>query len=116
METEVIKKEPYLNEEQRRLYVASESKFLGRGGKRLIERELGLSHNTINRGIAELSSSEPFPVTDSQSRQRKEGGGRKKSINQEIWEKIETFIMPPTRGEPESPLQWVSKSLFHNNS
>ena len=43
----------YLNESQTRLYVASEAKALGRGGKRLIEKELGISHNTINKGIAE---------------------------------------------------------------
>jgi hypothetical protein len=43
---------PHLNEEQRRLYVASEARALGRGGKRLIEKELGVSHNTINSGIA----------------------------------------------------------------
>ena len=102
---------PYLNESQRRLYVSSEAKFLGRGGKRLIEKELGISHNTINRGIFELAASPPAIVKESLSRQRKEGGGRKKSITEEVWERIETFIKPHTRGEPQSPLQWVSKSL-----
>ncbi|MDD4433763.1 MAG: hypothetical protein PHN48_08690 [Parabacteroides sp.] len=37
-----------MNEEQTRLYVASEAKALGRGVKGLIEKELGISHNTIN--------------------------------------------------------------------
>jgi len=117
MKAEVIKKMkafmPYLNEEQRRLYAASEAKCLGRGGKRLIEKELGISHNTINQGIAELESSNPAIVGNTQSRQRKEGGGRKKTINRSVWEQIEKFILPHTRGEPESPLQWVSKSLRH---
>jgi hypothetical protein len=44
MKSEVIEKMrsfiPYLNEDQRRLYVASECKAPGRGGKRLIEKEL----------------------------------------------------------------------------
>jgi hypothetical protein len=116
MEAEVIIEKmrvflPYLNEAQRRLYAASESQALGRGGKRLIEKELGISHNTINQGIVELNSSNSSVVPKSKSRQRKEGGGRKKSIGEAIWEKIETFIMPYTRGEPESPLLWVSKSL-----
>ena len=102
---------PYLNEEQRRLYAASEAKALGRGGKRLIEKELGISHNTINSGISDLASSTKALVISSPSKQRKEGGGRKKTINQEVWEKIEEFILPHTRGEPQSPLQWVSKSL-----
>ena len=99
---------PVLNEEQRRLYAASEANALGRGGKRLIERELGISHNTINRGIAELESLKNVSVDVQSSKQRKEGGGRKKTITQEIWDQIETFIMPH---KPESPLQWVSKSL-----
>jgi hypothetical protein len=102
---------PYLNEELRRMYVASEAQAIGRGGKRLIEKELGISHNTINRGIADLSSSDRAIVINQQSRQRKEGGGRKKTINDFIWEKINDFIKPHTRGEPESSLQWVSKSL-----
>ena len=43
MESEVIIEKmrvfmPYLNEKQRRLYVASESKALGRGGKILINK------------------------------------------------------------------------------
>jgi hypothetical protein len=115
MKAEVIKKMqafmPYLNEVQTRLYIASEAKALGRGGKRLIEKELGISHNTINRGIIELETSLPAIFSGSQSRQRKEGGGRKKSITANVWEQIEAFIMPHTRGEPESSLQWVSKSL-----
>jgi len=102
---------PCLNEEQRRLYVASEAKALGRGGKRLIERELGISHNTINKGTQELESGNASVSKAEKRRQRKEGGGRKQAITQEVWERIESFIMPHTRGEPESPLQWVSKSL-----
>jgi transposase len=115
--SDVIKKMkafmPYLNEEQLRLYAASEATFLGRGGKRIIEKELGISHNTINRGISELESPNSPVFSSTPSRQRKEGGGRKKSITQAVWEQIEAFINPHTRGEPESPLQWVSKSLRH---
>jgi hypothetical protein len=117
MKEEVIKKMkafmPYLNEKQRRLYVASEVQVLGRGGKRLIEKELGISHNTINKGITEFDSSTPSIVEGHSSRQRKEGGGRKKTITEEVWKQIESFIIPHTRGEPQSPLQWVSKSLRH---
>jgi transposase len=102
---------PYLNEEQLRLYAASEAKALGHGGKRLIEKELGISHNTINRGIAELESSNPAMVKSPQTKQRKEGGGRKRTVNESVWKQIESFIMPHTRGEPQSPLQWISKSL-----
>jgi len=79
---------PYLNESQRRLYIASEAKSLGRGGKRLIERELGISHNTINRGIAELASSVSSSDNAPSAKQRNKGGGRKKTITEDIWEQI----------------------------
>ena len=101
----------YLNESQIRLYAASEAKALGRGGIRFIERGLGISHNTINKGIAELESPTPVASPSQVQRQRKEGGGRKKAIDDPIWKEIEAFINPHTRGEPESSLQWISKSL-----
>jgi len=47
---------------------------------------------------------------------RKQGGGRKKKITDHVWHKIEGFISPHTRGEPESALQWVSKSLSNIES
>ena len=102
---------PFLNEEQCRLYVASEVQALGRGVKTLINRELGISRTTINSGIADLKTSDPAQVRNPLSRQRKKGGGRKRTINDQVWKKIETFVMPHSRGEPTSPLQWVSKSL-----
>jgi len=102
---------PYLNETQKRIYLASEALCLGRGGKTLLEKELDVSHNTINKGIKELQS--PVSTSDlaKTKRQRKKGGGRKRSITKTIWEKIKQYIEPYTRGEPESPLLWVSKSL-----
>lgn len=100
---------PHLNEQQKRLYLASEIEYLGRGGKTKIGKMLGVSHNTINRGIRELKASVKTSTTT--HRIRKEGGGRKKKITDNVWQKIEGFISPHTRGEPESALQWVSKSL-----
>ena len=99
---------PLLNEEQRRIYLATESIYLGRGGKAKIEKLIGVSHNTINKGLKEMKTGKP---AISNERIRNVGGGRKKKITAEIWEKIKAFIEPHTRGEPESPLQWVSKSL-----
>ena len=98
---------PYLDEGQKRVYLASEANHLGRGGKAKIERLTGVSHNTLNRGLKELDSGR----ATADGRIRREGGGRKRKIGPEIWEKIEAFIEPHSRGEPESPLQWVSKSL-----
>ena len=109
---EIIKKIrlvlPYMNEAQKRIYLASEALYMGRGGKTLLEKELGVSHNTINSGIKELTSGKELSLT---SGLRKKGGGRKLKIDNTVWERIKEFIEPHSRGEPESPLQWVSKSL-----
>ena len=99
---------PLLNEEQKRVYLATETIYLGRGGKAKLEKLIGVSHNTINKGLRELKTGAPIV---SIGRIRKEGGGRKKKITAELWKRIGAFIEPHTRGEPESPLQWVSKSL-----
>jgi len=101
---------PYLNEDQKRVYLATEANHLGRGGKSKIEKLVGVSHNTINKGLKELAEGVGI-VAKSNRKIRKEGGGRQKGITPEIWEKIEAFIEPHKRGEPQSPLQWTSKSL-----
>lgn len=101
---------PYLDEAQKRIYLATETNYLGRGGKTKIERLIGVSHNTINKGQKELAAGSALGG-GAGKRIRKEGGGRKKKITSAIWKDIEAFIEPHERGEPESPLQWVSKSL-----
>ncbi len=98
-----------LNEAQKRIYLASEIEYLGRGSKALIERGIGISHNTLNKGISEMKAGKLNATSASQ--QRKKGGGRKSKISDDIWQKIKSFIEPHIRGEPESPLLWVSKSL-----
>ena len=99
---------PRLNEEQKRIYLATESIYIGRGGKAKIEKLIGVSHNTINKGLKDLKTYKPVA---SKERIRRKGGGRKKKITAGVWMKMKAFIEPHTRGEPESPLQWVSKSL-----
>ena len=99
---------PFLNEEQKRIYLATEASYFGRGGKAFLEKFIGVSHNTISKGIRELKSG---AFAGSGKNIRKKGGGRKKKVSKLIWEKIKSFIEPHTRGEPESSLQWLSKSL-----
>lgn len=99
---------PLLDEQQRRLYLASEAIHLGRGGKLLICNLAGISYNTLIKGIKEIESEETLSID---TPIRKKGGGRKKKTTNEAWSTIKQFIEPHTRGEPQSPLQWVSKSL-----
>jgi transposase len=100
---------PLLNEKLNRLYCATEAKVLKRGGIQIVSQQTGLSRTTISNGLKELEQIENID----NSRIRKEGGGRKKSIDKEpiILENIEKLIEPALRGEPESALLWTSKSL-----
>ena len=103
---------PYLNERTRRLAVASFAKSLGRGGISRMHVITGMSREVIGKGIKELESG----VTEEDqevTRIRKEGGGRKKKAETDTTLASDLFrlIDPVTRGDPESPLLWTSKSL-----
>lgn len=95
---------PMLNERQRRIYLSAEAKSLGWGGKSKISQLSSVTRRTIAKGEVESSL---------KNRIRKEGGGRKKSVEQqpEIQQIIEDLVSPHTLGDPMNPLLWTSKSL-----
>lgn len=101
---------PLLNERQRRVLVATEAQAWGWGGISTLSRITGISHPTIRRGLRELNA-KSLSVT----RVRKPGGGRKVVTDKQprLKAALETLIDPATRGDPESPLRWVSKSTRH---
>lgn len=98
---------PHLNERARRIWAATEAKALGRGGKKLVHQATGLTYSTIKQGIHDLSEAKPELVVV-----RKKGGGRKKKIltDSSLKKDIEQIVESSTRGDPESPLLWCSKS------
>lgn len=99
---------PLLNERHRRLLVGAEALALGYGGIKILSDITGVSCVTVRRGIEELKKRDKkFKGV------RIKGGGRKKILDQEpkIKEIIEDMIEPHTRGDPESPLRWTSKSV-----
>jgi biotin operon repressor len=101
---------PFLDEKTTRLYVSNLALSLGRGGKLLVSKSLGISRVRINNGIKELHGQ---LTTVSEDKKRRSGGGRK-SIDvhhPDIKEQIENIISPYTRGDPMNPLKWCSKSL-----
>ena len=100
---------PRLNERDRRVAMATEAKSWGRGGISAVQRATGASRNTIRRGLAELSGDVP---EGSGHRVRMPGGGRKKAevADPELLDALDTLIEPETRGDPESPLRWTTKS------
>ena len=102
---------PRLNERDRRLALATEAKSWGRGGISAVYRAAGASRSTIRRGITELDGDDQV---DSH-RVRQPGGGRKKAelTNPELLENLDSLIAPETRGDPESPLRWTTKSTRH---
>jgi len=95
---------PMLNERQRRIYLSAEAKSIGWGGKSKISQLSSVTRRTIAKGEVESSL---------KNRIRKEGGGRKKSVEQqpEIQQIIEDLVSPHTLGDPMNPLIWTSKSL-----
>ena len=49
---------PYLNERQRRLFLAVEARALGHGGVARVARAAGVSRPTIQQGLRELTGAE----------------------------------------------------------
>jgi Rhodopirellula transposase DDE domain len=98
---------PHLDERARRLFAASEARQLGHGGVSVVSRACGLSRVTITKGLRELDEA-PLPA----GRVRRAGAGRLplELTDPELPEELEALVDPLTRGDPESPLRWTSKS------
>ena len=100
---------PHLNEASLRLWAANEALSLGYGGVSEVSRATELSRTTIHAGIAEL---ECAAVAHEANRIRRSGGGRKKLTDKDpgLLGALNKLVDPVTRGDPESPLRWTSKS------
>jgi hypothetical protein len=98
----------FLDERGRRLFVANEALALGYGGVTAASVATGVARSTINRGIAELRAGSP----DHDCRIRRPGGGRKRAVTRQpnLLTALESLIEDAIRGDPESPLRWVSRS------
>ncbi len=100
--------EPFLNERTRRLFAANEALVFGWGGISLLSDVTGLTRNTIMLGCKEIKGERIVEP----ERQRVPGGGRKPVTEKDpsILEDLKLLLDPATRGDPESPLCWSSKS------
>lgn len=100
---------PEFNERQRRLWAAAEARALGYGGVAAVSRATGISEDTIGRGKKELAAGARLEA----GRVRREGAGRPRLtvVDPTLLEDLERLVDPDTRGDPESPLRWSSKSL-----
>lgn len=81
---------------------------------------IGMSANTIRRGLQELAEREAHPEMTVSVRIRREGGGRKRQTDRDpgqmaVLERLTRTcggagVDPSTRGDPRSPLRWTCKS------
>ena len=103
-----------LTERARRLFVAAEARAAGYGGRAAASRATGMAQSAIGRGLKELDAVEArggpeLPTT----RSRRPGGGRQKLEDKhpELLGELKELVRATTRGDPESPLLWTSRSL-----
>ncbi|MGF1652171.1 MAG: ISAzo13 family transposase, partial [Actinomycetales bacterium] len=106
---------PRLNERDRRLALAVEANAWGYGGITAVHRACGASKTTIIRGQRELVAEAAGDSTQTPGRVRAPGGGRKRAevADPELPAALDALIEPGTRGDPESPLRWTTKSTRH---
>ena len=102
--------ESHLGEAALRRWAAVEAEAMGRGGVSAVARVTGLSRTTIYVGLAELKQKPPSVLAG--GRMRRAGGGRKRLTDKDpgLLAALDQLVEPFTRGDPESPLRWTSKS------
>jgi hypothetical protein len=101
--------DPLLDERGRRRFAAAEALTAGHGGIVAVSRATGVARSTIGRALEELrSGEEPDP-----DRIRRPGGGRKPLVetDRRLLDDLRSLVEPATRGDPQSPMLWTSKSV-----
>jgi hypothetical protein len=104
----LLSQQRVLDERGRRLWAAAEARSAGRGGIAAVVRATGISESTVLRGLADLESGEVLEP----GRVRRPGAGQVPILEREpgLAKDLERLVDPVTRGDPESPLRWTSKS------
>jgi hypothetical protein len=100
-----------MDERMRRLWAGAEAADLGRGGLTAVSIATGLAMNTIRAGCAELKAG-TLGREGKDARIRRPGGGRKPltQTNPQVRSLLLELVDAATRGHPQSPLLWSSKS------
>ncbi|ASJ76744.1 ISAzo13 family transposase [Granulosicoccus antarcticus] len=103
---------PSLDERGRREWAATEAMALGHGGITIVHEASALSMPTIRSGIAELMERNGGAI-ESPRRVRRPGAGRPSKLAEdpELLGALESLVEPGTRGDPQSPLRWTTKSV-----
>jgi hypothetical protein len=97
-----------LDERSQRLWAAIEARAAGRGGIAAVVRATDVSESTVRRGLEELDQRERLE----RGRARRPGAGNRpiRETNPTIERDLGRLLQDSTRGDPESPLRWTSKS------
>ena len=99
---------PELDEKSRRLVLAAVARAAGDGGITAVAKVAGASWQTVADGVAELESGQVAPA----GRVRRPGAGRKKLAETDpgLVPALLALVEDSSRGDPESPLVWTTKS------
>ena len=100
---------PLVDERARRLFAGTEALAIGRGGVSAVARATGLARSTVRRGVADVETGDLAPL----GRVRRAGAGRPRLLDRDptLRRDLEALIEPTSRGDPESPLRWTTKSV-----
>jgi hypothetical protein len=107
----LVKVLPMLDERSRRLVLGMAAEAEGEGGTGRVAALAGASWQTVANGKAELAAEEELPP----GRTRRPGGGRKMlaEAGPGLAAALETLVRDASRGDPESPLTWTTRSAAH---
>ena len=107
MVTRLLLIRSHLDERAWRLLLGAEAKALGRGGITAVAAAGGVHPDTVAQGVRELDYPEPIP-----GRVRRPGAGRPRvtSTDPGLVQALDALVEPGSRGDPESPLRWTTKS------
>jgi hypothetical protein len=102
---------PELDEKARRLTLGAVARAAGDGGIGAVAKVTGASWQTVADGAAELASGQVAPA----GRVRRAGAGRKKLAETDpgLVPALLALVQDSSRGDPESPLLWTTKSARH---
>jgi hypothetical protein len=102
-----------MTERLRRQWAACEAESLGRGGMSLVAEATGLSRTTIWAGRRELRRRADQPQDDLVPERVRASGGGRHLVEQDdstLLTALLALVESSTRGDPQSPLCWTSKS------
>ena len=102
---------PELDEKARRLVLGAVARAAGDGGVTAVAKLSGASWQTVANGAAELGSGQIAPP----GRVRRAGAGRPRLADADpgLVPALVALVEDSSRGDPESPLQWTTKSVKH---